>query len=82
MTWVGTVLILAESAQGDRAVVGSKHAVTDGPVVLGPDLLRKFVIGAFEVAKQRLRWHRGAVRAAAWSGEVLLPVMGASVSGA
>ena len=54
----------------------------DGPVVLGPDLLREHVIGALEVAKQRLGWHRGAVGAAARFGEVLLPVMGASVSGA
>ena len=75
MTWVGTVLILAESAQGDRAVVGSKHAVTDGPVVLVPDLLREFVVRSLEVTKQRLGWHRGAVGAAAGFGEVLLVVV-------
>ena len=81
MTWVWVFFILAELAQGDRAVVGSKYAVTDGPVVLVPDLLREFVVRSLEVTEQRLGWHRGAVGAAAGFGEVLLPVMGASVSG-
>ena len=70
MKWVGTVHILAESAEGDRAVAGSKHAVTDGPVVLVPDLLREFVVRYLEVTKQRLGWHGGAVGAVArfWGG--------------
>ena len=81
MTWVGTVLILAESAQGDRAVVGSKHAVADGPVVLVPDLLREFVVRSLEVTKQRLGWHGGAVGTAAGFGEVLLVIFLGEIEG-
>ena len=41
--------ILAELAQSDWIVVGPKHAVTDGPLVLGPDLLRELVVGSLEL---------------------------------
>ena len=55
--------------------------MTDGPVVLVPNLLREFVVGAFEVAEQRLGWHRGAVGAASRFGEVLLVILLGEVKG-
>ena len=55
--------------------------MADRPVVVVPDLLRELVIGSFEVAKQRLRWHRGAVGAAARFGEVLLVIVLGEIEG-
>ena len=43
--------ILAESAQSDWTVVGSKHAVTDGTLVLSPDMIREFVVQASELTE-------------------------------
>ena len=55
--------------------------MTDRPVVLGPHLLREQVVGTFEVAKQRLRWHGRAVWAAAWFGQILLVVVLGEIKG-
>ena len=73
--------ILAESAQSDWTVVGSKHPVTDGPLVLFPDMIREFVVQASELAEWRLGWHLGAKGAVARFGEGLLPVMEVTESG-
>ena len=49
ITWSFT--IFDESAQSDWTVVGSKHAVTDGTLVLSPDMIREFVVQASELTE-------------------------------
>ena len=55
--------------------------MTDGPVVLGPDLLRELVVGALEAAEQRLGWHGRAVGAASRFGQILLVIVLGEIEG-
>ena len=43
--------ILAESAHSDWTFVGSRHAVTEEPLVFFPDMIREFVVQASELAE-------------------------------
>ena len=55
--------------------------MTDGLLVLFPDMIREFAVQTSELAELRLCWHLGAKRVAARFVEGLLALKGVAVSG-
>ena len=72
---------LSGIGRGDRLVVAAQNAVAHLPVVLSPNLAGKFEIRTFKTLEDDLGRHGGAVRTAAWLGEVLLVVGLSEVKG-
>ena len=45
----------------DGCVVAAQDTVVDSPVIVAPDRLRKFIVGAWKLTKDHARWLSGTI---------------------